>query len=143
MMLRTTVVLVLAFAAAFGTWWISHPAGANFAMAYIGPYSPRYFFEESTIRIVQQLVPGFIVGALLQSRQLLAGAIVSGTSSAAIQNFHDLNSAYFEGWAKVLIDMVEPGTFGLAAAALGMVALGSNYSFQRIAMRILGSSKGR
>jgi hypothetical protein len=131
-MLRQLLVIAIAVATLAAISWLSGSWMQSSGFSYFGPESMLPMLTILALKIMQHLLPGFIIGALLTSRPILTGAITSGVAAAAIHSYFTLHfgGAVFLTGTSVLVTAVEFAAYGLAGAALGRVALGSNNSFK-------------
>ncbi len=120
-MLRSILVFSLAALVLLSIgWYRSHTCAG---ISYIGfeAWSPMLLMASE--RMSLDLLPGLIVGALLRSRQVVAGALVSIACGPAIQGAM-LNYCWQE-WPSSIslgVSAIEFGIYGAAGAALGYVS---------------------
>ncbi len=134
-MLKNALVVVLAIATALGlayvrSWFVAlwnPPPGWE----YFGPETWLHATGNAVLRALINLLPGFIVGACLSSRRILAGGLVSVLGAALTMWVN--NPVYFKETLQGpdgLGTALYAGLHGAAGAALGLVALSSYKSFK-------------
>jgi hypothetical protein len=124
-MLRKVVVICLAIALPLAIQWLLHLPAQDPAhgIGYIGPETWQMDLRNLVLGLIEYLLPGFIVGAMLRSRQLPTGALVTALVPAVFElvSSHD--------FLRSLINGINHGVYGLAGSALGLIALGRSSLF--------------
>jgi len=119
-MVRNILAIALAVVASFSFQW--HRAHSCSAFAYIGfeAWSPMLLMDGD--RMMTDLLPGLIVGALLRSHQVVAGSLVSVVCGLATHAF--ISHYCYQEWLSAVsagVTALQCCVYGAAGAALGYV----------------------
>jgi len=128
-MLRKTFVICLAIAVLIGIEWLRIPSDPLSGFSYFGPETWPHLLGHMALEISRDLLPGFIIGAFLSSRQILTGALVSAFAEALIHGFYYLHFLGEQPTLILLLPMaIYAGIYGSAGSALGLFSMSSNNS---------------
>ncbi|OOG40582.1 hypothetical protein B0E51_08005 [Rhodanobacter sp. C05] len=130
-MLRKTIVIFLALAASIGISWLRMPSNPVPGFYHFGPETGAFMLKDMLLRVSGDLLPGFIIGAFLTSRQILTGTLVSALAVVLAVFINDPNVWSEQPISAFLLSVIiRAGIYGSAGSALGLFVLGSNNSFK-------------
>jgi hypothetical protein len=130
-MLRKTIVILLALVASIGISWVRTPSNPSSGFYHFGPETGAFMLEDMLLRVSEDLLPGFIIGAFLTSRQILTGTLVSALAVVLAVFVNDPNFWSEQPISAFLLSVIiRAAIYGSAGSALGLFALGANNSFK-------------
>lgn len=136
-MLRKTIVISLAIAVLIGIEWLRLPSDPLSGFSYFGPVTWSYLLGHMALETSRNLLPGFIIGAFLTSRQILTGALVSALTEALVHVFFYLHFLDEQPTLILLLPtVIYACVYGSAGSALGLLVLGSNNSVRDSPLKV-------
>jgi hypothetical protein len=126
-MARDVLAIFLALLVSIGIWMLRLPSDPTSGFSYFGFETWAHVFAWNSLHLSQELLPGFIVGALLRSRPVLTAAVVSGLASVLLDIVY---VGHYWEWPPLLATLVSSAIHGSAGSALGALLLGSYSSLK-------------